>query len=106
LRASATGVGSKPKVAAGVPGAHRPAGAKESAIMVGWKGWIEDGYRRYYQHVFRDDTAETCLFVYSMTAAARHGRSAATDTVEAQPLVLLRSLVEMQKKLIEALYAE
>jgi len=47
-----------------------------------------------------------CLFVYSMTAAARHGRSAATDTVEAQPLVLLRSLVEMQKKLIEALYAE
>ena len=55
---------------------------------------------------FRDDTAETCLFVYSMTAAARQGRSSATDTVEAQPLVLLRSPVDMQKQLIEALYAE
>ena len=55
---------------------------------------------------FRDDTAETCLCVFSMMAATRQRRSSASDTLEAQPLVLLRSPVEMQKQLIEALYAE
>ena len=55
---------------------------------------------------FRDDTAETCLCVFSMTAATRQRRTSSSDTLEAQPLVLLRSPVEMQKQLIEVLYAE
>jgi hypothetical protein len=55
---------------------------------------------------FRDDLAETCLCVFSMTAAARQPRSSSNDALEAQPLVLLRSSAEMQKQVIEALYAE
>ena len=55
---------------------------------------------------FRDDMAETCLCVFSMTAATRQRRSASGDSLAAQPLVLLRSSVDMQKQLIEALYVE
>lgn len=55
---------------------------------------------------FRDETAETCLSVFSMTAATRQRRSSSSDTLEAQPLVLLRSSVDMQKQLIESFYGE
>ena len=55
---------------------------------------------------FHDKMAETCLCVFSMTAATWHRPESSSDTLEAQPLVLLRSAVEMQKQLIEALYAE
>lgn len=55
---------------------------------------------------FRDDMAETCLCVFSMAAATRQRRTSSGDSLEAQPLVLLRSSVEMQKHFIEALYAD
>lgn len=53
---------------------------------------------------FRDSMAETCFCVFPLTAAARARRVTANSFVEAQPLALLRSSVEMQKQLIEALY--
>lgn len=56
---------------------------------------------------FRGEMAETCLFAFSLTAATRSKKAAATaEPVIAQPLVLLRSSAELQKQLIEALYAE
>jgi hypothetical protein len=55
---------------------------------------------------FRNDMAETCFCVFSLTAATRQRRAPAGDTLEAQALALLRSSVEMQKQLIAALYEE
>lgn len=56
---------------------------------------------------FRADMAETCLYVISITAAAmRQGRTSSSDSLEAQPLALLRSSVEMQRHFIEGLYAD
>jgi len=55
----------------------------------------------------RGEIAETCLFVFSLTTASRPRKSgASSDSLIAQPLVLLRSSAELQKQLIEALYAE
>lgn len=55
---------------------------------------------------FRDDMAETCFCVFSLTAAALQRRTSAGASFEAQALALLRSTVEMQKQLIAALYEE
>ena len=55
---------------------------------------------------FRDDMAETCFALFSLTAATRVKASSVTDFLEAQPLVLLRSTSELQKQLIVALYEE
>ena len=55
---------------------------------------------------FRTDMAETCLCVFSMTAATRVKAGAAGESLEAQPLVLLRSSVELQRQLLVALYEE
>ncbi len=56
---------------------------------------------------FRGQIAETCLFVFSLTAATRAatGPSAGTP-LPAQPLVLLRSTTELQRQLITSLYEE
>ena len=54
---------------------------------------------------FRDETAETCLFVFSMGAATRQPKSdGAGVTIPAQALAILRSTTEMQKMLIVGLY--
>jgi len=56
---------------------------------------------------FRNDMAETCLCVFSLTAATRvKPGSSGSDVLEAQPLVLLRSSLELQQQLIVALYEE
>ncbi len=56
---------------------------------------------------FRGETAETCLFFFSLSAATRMRKgAAATDGMPGQPLVLLRSTAEMQKHLIVSLYEE
>jgi hypothetical protein len=56
---------------------------------------------------FRGDTAETCLFFFSISAATRIGRAGAVnEEVPAQPLALLRSTAEMQRQLIVGLYEE
>jgi hypothetical protein len=56
---------------------------------------------------FRGNVAETCLYVFSLSAATRAKRGTPTETtVMAQPLVLLRSTAELQKQLIAALYEE
>jgi hypothetical protein len=56
---------------------------------------------------FRGDMAETCLYVFSLTAATRLRKSGTgADSVAAQPLVLLRSTADLQKQLIIALYEE
>ena len=54
----------------------------------------------------RNDLAETCLYAFSMTAATRLKPGTSSHQVEAQPLILLRSTVELQKQLIAALYEE
>lgn len=53
-----------------------------------------------------DMTAEMCLWMFSFTEAARQRRMGSRDTLEAQPLALLRCALELQKQLIAALYAE
>ena len=50
------------------------------------------------------NTAETCLSLFSMTAASRY-RSGPDAQPTAQAIALLRSSVEMQRQLIEELYA-
>jgi hypothetical protein len=56
---------------------------------------------------FRGETAETCLFFFSLSAASRVKKGAtATDTITAQPLALLRSTADMQKQFIIGLYEE
>jgi len=55
---------------------------------------------------FRDDMAETCFGAFSLIAATRVRSSASTDSLEAQPLVLLRSTAEMQRQLLVAFYEE
>jgi hypothetical protein len=55
----------------------------------------------------RGGVAETGLFIFSLSAATRlHKAGAANETILAQPLVLLRSSAELQKQLIQSLYAE
>ena len=56
---------------------------------------------------FRGGSAETCFFVFSVTAATglKRGASAPTPLL-AQPLVLLRSSPELQKQVIAALYED
>lgn len=85
-------------------------GRAEESAESSWKGL--SGERRadvgdVITMAFRGEMAETCLFVFSWTAATRPKKTAGTaDAVVAQPLVLLRSSAERQKQLIEALYAE
>jgi hypothetical protein len=56
---------------------------------------------------FRGDMAETCLYLFSLTAATRLRRtSTGAESMAAQPLVLLRSTADLQKQLIIALYEE
>jgi hypothetical protein len=56
---------------------------------------------------FRGDMAETCLYLFSLTAASRLRKtSTGAESIAAQPLVLLRSTAELQKQLIIALYEE
>jgi hypothetical protein len=54
---------------------------------------------------FRNNMAETCLCIFSLTAATRL-KPGGSDVLEAQPLVLLRSSLEMQQQLLVALYEE
>lgn len=85
-------------------------GRAEKSADSSWKGL--SGERRadvtdVITMAIRREMAETCLFVFSLTAATRSKKAVAgTDAVHAQPLVLLRSSAELQKQLIEALYAE
>jgi hypothetical protein len=56
---------------------------------------------------FRDEMAETCFYVFSFCAASRLGKAeAGGDSMPAQPLVLLRCEVELQKQFIAGLYEE
>lgn len=56
---------------------------------------------------FRGETAETCLFFFSLGAATRMRKgAAATEGIPGQPLVLLRSTADMQKQFIIGLYEE
>lgn len=56
---------------------------------------------------FRGDMAETCLYLFSLTAATRFRKAGAgAESIAAQPLVLLRSTADLQKQLIIALYEE
>ena len=85
-------------------------GRAEKSSDISWKGL--SGERRadvadVITMAFRGEMAETCLFVFSWTAATRAKKTSATsEAIIAQPLVLLRSSAELQKQLIEALYAE
>lgn len=85
-------------------------GRAEKSTDSSWKGL--SGERRadvadVITMAFRGEMAETCLFVFSLTAATRSKKTAGTaEALVAQPLVLLRSSGELQKQLIEALYAE
>lgn len=55
----------------------------------------------------RDEIAEICLYVFSISAATRFSKPGPTrGSLIAQPLALLRSSSELQKQLIQALYAE
>jgi hypothetical protein len=55
---------------------------------------------------YQNDIAETCFYTFSMAAAARNKPSGDETEIEAQPLVLLRSTLELQKQFIRALYEE
>lgn len=52
----------------------------------------------------REEMAETCFWVFSLQAASRRRGPSSDEALEAQPLALLRSQVEIQKQLIKALY--
>jgi hypothetical protein len=54
---------------------------------------------------FRGGMAETCFYVFSLCAATRV-KKAGSETINSQPLALLRSSAELQKQLIVALYEE
>lgn len=56
---------------------------------------------------FRGETAETCLYFFSLSAATRSRKTGtASEAVPAQPLALLRSTADTQKQLIVGLYEE
>jgi len=53
----------------------------------------------------RDQMAETCLYLFSHSAASRLAQTgSATSAIPAQPVALLRSTPEMQKHMIIGLY--
>ena len=54
----------------------------------------------------QSDVAETALFLYSLTAGLRMANETGDSNIKAQPVVLLRSTVDIQKQLIVALYEE
>ena len=54
---------------------------------------------------FRGGMAETCFYVFSLCAASRVKKTG-SETIDAQPLALLRSSADLQKQLIVALYEE
>jgi hypothetical protein len=55
---------------------------------------------------FNDHLSETALYLYSMCAASRRAvDSAANLPLSAEPLVLLRSTKDLQRRLITSLYA-
>jgi len=53
----------------------------------------------------RDEMADTGLFAFSLSATMPSKKGGSAGPIPAQPLVLLRSTAEVQKQLIEALYA-
>ena len=85
----------------------RPAAEKAPAP---WKGAVMGAQTEVadiFSMAFRGGTAETCLYVFALTAANRARKSVpGNDTVPGQPLALLRCTADMQKQLIVALYEE
>jgi hypothetical protein len=76
---------------------------------VAWKGTAESHAEvaDLITMSFQGSVAETCLFAFSLTAAARLRRANPEKrTLTAQPLALLRCTAEMQKGLIVSLYEE
>jgi|ERR1041385_7427642 hypothetical protein len=55
---------------------------------------------------FRGETAETCLYFFSLSAATRLRRTSTGDKMHGQALVLLRSTADMQKQFIVGLYEQ
>ena len=84
-------------------------GEPKEKCPAGWQGVIA-GQKAEVADIIsmslRSDMAETSFCVFSMTAASRFKPGGSTEALEAQPLVLLRSAVEMQKQLLVALYEE
>lgn len=84
----------------------RPA-QKEPAL---WKGAAMERQTEVadiFTMAIRGGTAETCLYLFSLTAATRARKgNASNEVMPGQPLALLRCTSEMQKQLIVALYEE
>jgi hypothetical protein len=76
-----------------------------------WKGAVMEKQTEVADIVtmaFRGRMAETCLYLFSLSAAtrSRKGSTGIAVSVPGQPLALLRCTSEMQKQLIVALYEE
>lgn len=88
---------------------NRSGRPKESADGA-WKGLTGEchaGVADIITMGHRGETAETGLFVFSLSAATRPQKAGgANEQIMAQPLALLRSSHELQKQFIESLYAE
>lgn len=87
-------------------------GQPSEAVTTIWKGAPLEKQAEVADVItmaFRGDTAETCLFSFSLSAATRMAQSGQLEHdqgVPAQPLALLRSNVEVQKQFIVGLYEE
>jgi len=85
-------------------------GRPTESSLAAWKGAPVEKQTEVADIVtmaFSGDMAETCLYLFSLTAATRLRKtSTGADSMAAQPLVLLRSTAELQKQLIIALYEE
>lgn len=90
-------------------------GRPQTDVGAKWKG-VSGGHRTdvadFISMAYRGESAEICLYCFSLSAATRNKRAGAdkagqtSEPLIAQPLVLLRCAPELQKQLIETLYEE
>jgi len=84
-------------------------GSAKLKTPLAWQGTLPGqtpGVADIISMAYREDMAETCFCVFSMTVASGQRRTTSTATVDAQPLALLRSSVELQRQLIASLYEQ